>query len=93
MDRRTYFFRPSTVQVHGHLTGNASRIKLFCNDLNFLLVDKLSELLTLDLAIDSSPYGDVITASPAGHEERDQVASSSRDDFTVPPFGGYVLIA
>lgn len=56
-------------------------------------MDKLSELLMLDLAMSNSPYGDVITASPAGHEERDQVASSSRGNFTDPSFGGFFLIA
>lgn len=80
------------MQIRGYLTGDASRRKLSFNDLHFLLVDKLSELLMLDLAINSSPCGDVITASPAGHEQRDHVASSSRDDFTAPSFGGYILI-
>lgn len=92
LNRRTDF-RPTTVQVHGYVPGDASRRKLSCNDLHFLLVDKLSELLMLDLAMSSSPYGDVITASPAGHEERDQVASSSRGNFTDPSFGGFFLIA
>lgn len=36
----------------------------------------------LDLATSSLRYRDVIAASPAGHGETDQVASSSRDEFT-----------
>jgi len=55
-------------------------------------VGKLAKLLMLDLATGNSRYGDVIAAS-AGHRKRDQVASSSRDEFTVLSFPGYVLIA
>lgn len=97
---RNYFLRLLTVPVYGwarvttYLTRDASRRKLQYNDLHFLLVGKLAELLMLDLATSSSHYGEgVITASPVGHGERDRVASPSRGDFTVPSFEGYALIA
>lgn len=62
------------------LTRHSSRKKLSCNDFEFLCVGKLSELLMFHLVTSSLCYGDVITASAAGH--RDQVTSSLRDYFT-----------
>lgn len=66
------------------LTRDSSRRKLSHNDFKFLCVGKLSELLMFHLVTSNLCYGDVITSSPVGH--RDQVTSSSRDDFTCSFF-------
>lgn len=95
-DRRTNFLRPLAVLVYGqaryhvllHNKRDGSRRKMSCNDFHFLLVGKLAKLLMLDLATSSLCYGDVIAASSAGHGERDQVTSSSRDEFTILSFPG-----